>query len=224
MTHLACVRYRQRRYRRVRNGWRLSSTRTSGAIPFLLDDGTGKIQIEPAGARIRGGSSQEGYENGGSFLSARGGGPDEKWVEEVIAEGTYLYILGYARDQRRQGPSLAERTREKLRLLKGNAPAFRRFDANNDGRIDAEEWEMARSAMEAEAIRDQLAEGRRRRRQEEHAAIGRPPGRSLPFIIAETESEARLLGRYGRLAAAMLMGGLLLAAWAAAIILPRFVF
>lgn len=223
MTHLACVWYCLRRYRRDRHGWRVSSTRSSGAVPFLLDDGTGRVRIDPRRATVRARHREEGYGGGGGlYFTGLGGSSDEKWVEEVIAEGTPLYVLGFARSRRPSG-SLAERTREKLRRLKGDRQALGRFDADGDGRISPEEWETARSSMEQAALREQLAETAPRR-QEEQAVIGPPPGRLLPFIIAETESEAHLSGRYGRAAAVLLTVGLLCAAWAAAVLLPRYLF
>ncbi|MBE0599638.1 MAG: hypothetical protein IH614_20550, partial [Desulfuromonadales bacterium] len=223
MTHLACVWYRLRRYRRHRQGWRLTSS-SSGAVPFFLDDGTGRVQIDPRRATIRPRHRQEGYGHGGIFLSAGVGSQDEKWVEEVIAEGTYLYVLGFARARRPLAPSLAERTRERLRRLKGDPAALRQFDSDGDGRISAEEWEAARIGMEQAALGDQLSEALTPRRQEEQVVIGRPGGRLLPFIIAETASEAHLAGRYGIAAAVLLAAGLLAAGLAASLILNRYLF
>ncbi len=78
--------------------------------------------------------------------------------------------------------------------------------------------------MESAAIREQLTGEGMAESPVSPAVIGRPPGRTGPFIIAETESEARLAGRYALLAAAMFVGGLLVAGWTASIILPQFIF
>ncbi len=210
MTHMPCVWYRLRRYRRHRNGWKLTSTLTSGAVPFFLDDGTGRVRIDPRGAVVRAGIRQQG---GGTLARS-----DEKWVEELIYEGTSLYVLGSARPAPR-GPSLRERTAEALRALKSDPEAMRKYDLNGDGRVCADEWEAARADVEAQVLRAKLEEAAQSR-QEDLIVIGKSG--STPFIIAGTECEARLARSYGLAVPPLIGGGITLAAVSAALVLRTF--
>jgi hypothetical protein len=103
--------------------------------------------------------------------------------------------------------SLGERTMAKLRQLKLDPRAMRRYDANGDGQIDQIEWEAARSDAEQMTLKEHLAEQGERKRQEDHVVIARPPQRRLPFVIAETASEAHLTAKYGWFSIPLLLGG-----------------
>lgn len=201
MTQAACAWYRLRRFRKDKNDrWKLVQEIDSSHVPFLLDDGSGRVTVSPAGASIKAKTRQTGYPGQSSFsFNAFGSsfGEDEKWVEDLIYEGTSIYVLGYAQPLREEAMSLRQRTMLRLRQLKLDPQAMRRYDANGDGQIDPLEWEAARNDAEQEALKDHLAERPGRKRQEEHAIIARPPQRSLPFIIAEAESEAHLSRKYG---------------------------
>ncbi len=211
MTQSACVWYRLRKYSRDRNEkWRLVREVNSGHVPFQVDDGTGKVSINPVGASIKAKVRQVGYP-GQSLLTfnAFGGSisDDEKWVEDVIYEGTSLYVLGYAQPQRQEKISLRERTVAKLRQLKLDHQAMRRYDTNGDGQVDQTEWEAARSDIEQQALQESLQEQGVSKRQEEHAIIVKPPQSRLPFIIAETGSEDHLTSKYGWTSLPLLAAG-----------------
>ena len=122
---------------------------------------------------------------------------DEKWVEELIYEGTTLYVLGFAAVKRETGKTLREKKVEALRELKRDPEAMKKFDTDGDGTISESEWEEARTAMEDQVLHQSLAERDRRRKQEEQIVIGKPAGGG-PFIVAETHSEAHLTSRYNR--------------------------
>ena len=208
MTQGACVWYRLRKYRRDnRNNWALTSESDSSHVPFVLDDGSGRVVVDPAGAKVKARTAETGYPGESTLIgSSLDGGPDEKWVEELIYEGTTLYVLGYARPARGVRPGLRERTAAALRRLKLDPRALRRYDSNGDGRIDAEEWQAARADAERLAAAEELSEVRMP--AVDHALLGRPP-RGMPFLIAEGQTGAELAGRYG-------WGGALLLALAAA--------
>jgi len=211
MTQSACVWYRLRKYRRdSKNNWRLTGEIDSNHVPFQVDDGTGKVTVEPVGASIQGKVRQTGYPGQSpltfsAFVDRRD--EEEKWVEEIIYEGTSLYVLGHARSLHQDRLSLRERTLLKLRQLKLDPEAMRRYDTDGDGQIDLREWENARQTVEQEALREQLEDSRGRTRQEEHVVIGKSSQRGLPFIIAETVSEGKLTGKYALLSVALLIAG-----------------
>lgn len=208
-----CVYYRLRRYRRDRNNkWRLSGSDDSGHVPFYLEDDTGRLIVAPAGARIRTRSRHEGFGGQANLLFERAGhiDRDEKWVEETIPEGNLLYVLGQARENGRHRPPLRERIIEALRELKRDPRAMRRFDTDGDGSISAAEWQKARQQVEEDLLHRSLTEEGRSQSAWDRVVIARPGQRSLPFIIAETPSEAHLARGFG-LFTLLLFGGALLA-------------
>ena len=196
MTQTSCVFYRLTRYRRDKNNrWAVSSVRSSDNVPFLLDDGTGRIEINPAGCRVAAGTKQEGAPGQVGLMRLQlNNHSDEKWVEEIIVEGTLLYVLGYASAKPPEGPSFSEKKIEALRELKRNPKHLNQFDANGDGKISEDEWDAARAAVEESVMHEMLENHQQRKKQEEHIVIGRKKGR--PLIIAETHSEERLTARY----------------------------
>lgn len=206
MTQSACVWYRLRKYRRDSNNrWQQSSESDSGHVPFVLDDGSGRVVVDPAGASVRARTSQTEYPGESSLIGAAAeGGPDEKWVEELIVEGTTLYVLGYARPARGVGPGLRERTIATLQRLKLDPQALRRYDSNGDGRLDSDEWQTVRDDAEQLAAAEQLRE--REGPAADHALVGKAP-RGLPFVIAEGQTGAELATRYGWYAAGLLLLG-----------------
>ncbi|MEA3543802.1 MAG: hypothetical protein U9R69_01120, partial [Thermodesulfobacteriota bacterium] len=194
MSNTPCVFYRLTKYRRDRNNrWRVSSVSRSDNVPFLLEDDTGRVEVDPTGCRISAGSKQEGTP-GQVGLTRLGDDSDDKWVEEVIVDGTLLYVLGYASIKHNKGQSLTEQKIEALRELKKNPQNLQQFDRDGDGQISTDEWDAARAAVEKKVMRESLQKKQQRKKQEEHVVIGKKPGR--PLIISETHSEEHLTTRY----------------------------
>jgi len=193
MSHVPCVFYRLTKYRKEKNQWQVTSVNSSDSVPFLLEDDTGKVEIDPAGCRVSAGTRQEGIP-GQIGLSRFSDESDEKWVEEIIVEGTLLYVLGYAAVKKEAGPTLAVRKVEALRELKRNPQNLQQFDSDGDGKISEDEWDAARAAVTDQVLREELQKQQRRRKQEEHIVIGKKQGR--PLVIAETHSEEKLTLRY----------------------------
>lgn len=218
LSQSACIYYRLRKYRRDRRDqWQLASDTDSRHVPFLLEDDTGRVIVDPAGAAVRPQTSRTGVP-GEDMLAFNGvslGDQDEKWVEDIIYEGTTLYVLGFASPLREERRGLRQRTLEKLRDLKLDRRAMHRYDADGDGRISEGEWQVARDDAEQTALREHLSEGSARGGQEARAVIGRAPQRWLPFLVAEVVSEAKLVRKYWLLslllfAAAVAVAGLAL--------------
>jgi hypothetical protein len=221
MTLLPCVYYRLRRFRRNNeNEWRLTSTSDSGHVPFYLEDDSGVLTVNPAGAKISAGHKQTGYDNPSNLLFASSSGfdGDEKWVEEVIAEGTRLYVLGEATENRRTRPPLQEQLTLALRTLKRNRKALERYDADGDGAISAEEWNRARRDVEERLLHQNLGDRSPDLPLRDRVVIRRPRQRSLPFIVAETASEAHLVRSYGLYTVPLFGGALLAVLWTLAML------
>lgn len=211
----SCVYYRLRKYKKDRNNrWTLTSDKDSRHVPFMVDDGTGQVLVDPSGATVRAKTSRTGMP-GEATLAFHGVSTDdsnEKWVEDIIFEGTSLYVLGYAQPLKEERKSLRERTVEKLRDLKLDRKALQGYDADGDGQISEQEWQSARSDAEQLALKEHLATGASGKRQEEHAVIAKSPQRGLPFVVAETAEEAHLVRKYWLLSMPLIVFGLLAAA------------
>ncbi|MDX2481368.1 MAG: hypothetical protein QNK24_13675 [Desulfuromusa sp.] len=194
MSHTPCVFYRLTKYRRDRNNqWKVSSVSSSDNVPFLLEDDTGRVEIDPSGCRVSAGSKQEGTP-GQVGLMRFNDDSDDKWVEQIIVDGTLLYVLGYALIKRAAEPTQTEQKIEALRELKRNPQDLQQFDRDGDGKISEDEWDAARAAVEEKIIRQSLQNKQKRKKQEEHIVIGKKKGR--PLIITETHSEDHLTTRY----------------------------
>jgi hypothetical protein len=206
MTQGACVWYRLRKYRRDQNNrWTQTSESDSNHVPFVLDDGSGQVVVDPAGATIKVKTVQTGYPGESTLIgSVADGGPDEKWVEELIYEGTTLYVLGFARPSRGGRPSLRELTVAMVRRLKLDPQALRRYDVNGDGRLDSDEWQGARDDAERLAAAEQLNVPAT---PATACALLEKPPRGLPYLIAEGQSGTELAGRYGWIGAVLMVLG-----------------
>ncbi len=193
MTHCACAYYKLTRYRRGKNNnWEVSSVASSHHVPFYLEDDTGRIEIDPSSCRVKAGSRQEGMPGQVGFFHVDSDS-NEKWVEEVIVEGTLLYVLGYAAIKKSTEPTLNERKQKALRELKQNPHKLKKYDTDGDGNISTDEWDSARSDIEHQLFQESLANNRRKK-QEEHIVISKHKGR--PLIISETHSEDHLTTQY----------------------------
>lgn len=226
MTQTPCVFYRLRKYSRNSKGqWQQVSESGSGPVPFYLEDDTGRVLVDPRRASVRPRVKREGApgEMGMLFAGVSHSEPDSKYVEEVIFEGNEIYVLGFARAARAERASLRERTIAALREIKLDKGRLQRYDTDGDGDISEQEWDAARASVEQEVLVQSLAEEKKTAAAQQ-AVIGRPPQRSLPFVIAETESEAHLTRNYGWLSLASFSVALALAGWglwqAAALLLP----
>ena len=216
MCQLPCVYYRLRRYRRDRNNnWKLSSSKDSAHVPFYLEDSTGKVIIDPQEATVSPKTRQQGFGGAQTLLMDKAShiDRDEKWVEETIAEGTQLYILGGAIENTRRRPPLRQRVVEALRELKRDPEALRRYDRNGDGEICEQEWSAARQDVEEQLLHRSLQEQGRSLAKTDRVIITHPKQRSLPFIIAETASETHLTRRYGLYSVPLFGGATLAVVW-----------
>lgn len=127
---------------RVKRGkdWETELDETSDTA-FLLHDGSGACLIDPVGAEIVSEHKKTWAEG------------NRKYTEYLLLENDALYALG-------EFATLADPTRhpgakrllnELLETWKRNRPALlARFDTNQDGDLDIEEWEHARQAALSE--------------------------------------------------------------------------
>jgi hypothetical protein len=102
------------------------------------------------------------------WMSEAKGAPT-KVHEDLIAEGARVYVLGKARPER-IGDSVSEKIKWIFRPLKKDQKRLMEYDTNNNGRLDPEEWDIARNDAENIVYAEMLANGG----QKERVVIGRP--------------------------------------------------
>jgi len=196
MTNIACVYYRLVRYQRnAKNDWVVSSITSSGHVPFWLEDETGRVSVDPSTATVKAGHRQESMEEGGTAFGGFSS-PDEKWVEEMIYDGALVYVLGEAQVKKSTRAPRQQRRAEALRLIKQDAQKLAAYDSNQDGKLDESEWQAARDQVDEQLLQEDLSDNHERKRQEDQVVISKSRNRGLPFVIAETASEAKLTSRY----------------------------
>ncbi|MBS3809037.1 MAG: hypothetical protein KGY38_02640 [Desulfobacterales bacterium] len=184
-----CIYYRCVYYRRVRtlkdSKWRLQKIVNSGKLPFYLQDDTGRILIRPKGALFLTEKSHQEFWGGQQILlSPQLQDRDTRIYEDIITEGSRIYVLGSARTER-IGQTFKEKLVSRLRELKSNPGELMKYDADKNGRIDETEWETARTDMENVVYAEALGSDNAAR---ERAVIRKPAYGMLPFIIADSES------------------------------------
>lgn len=211
LTQRPCVwwRYRISRRQETSNSrgpsWHTVSSGTSGN-PFLLDDGTGHCIVQPAGAEILTSESTTWY--GATpwpkvpMEVARLDSRDYRYQEERIYEHEQLYVLGAFRTHGADGTTDIARAAQALltEWKDDQGQLLERFDANRDGRIDLDEWEVAR----AEARRTAGQQAAARPAITALNVVGAPDASQLFFIAAL--SPADLVKRYRRRAIVAFVG------------------
>ena len=213
LTMRSCVwyRYKVERKEQQRHGgtqnvrWRTTDSGTSDDL-FYLVDATGRCAVDPEGAKVTTHHKSVWYGNHHippperpstgmvKFIGLDKIGKQYRYTEERIERGDPLYALGNFNTHGGSGTAfdLAGETGDLLReWKKDNAAMLDRFDDNNDGEIDMQEWEKARRAAENEivAAREDSATAP----PVDVLSLGR--GRRNPFVIT-TRSEEDMLKQY----------------------------
>ena len=174
-TGLPCLWYRYVVERKNNDRWEHVESGESDDT-FALNDGSGKLLIDPDGAEIlisnRQTLNREGY----------------RIIEWTLIEGETIYVIGehvslggpHAKLDKHADIStlLSEWKRDKTHLLA-------RFDANRDGEISLEEWENARHAAAAEVDSAHF-----NIRLDDSIHLIRKPAHGRPFLIANREVDS----------------------------------
>jgi hypothetical protein len=169
-------------------------------LEFLLDDGSGRCLVDPAGAEVL-----------SSHVETREAG-DRRYTEHLLLEGDRLYILGQfiSTSASHEGLDARQDLDDLLHEWKRDPDALRsRFDQDGDGQISPTEWSLA-----VEAARREVADSHRGRLREPIRHRLYKPTRGRFFLISDHAPDD-LGWRYARWAGAHLAVLLVvLGAWA----------
>ena len=139
LSGVSCVFYRylierEERGSRGRDRW-VTVDQGQSIDPFYLQDPTGTILVDPAGAEIVLRQAYRKVERDGGWFSKR-----KRYTEWRIVPGQRVYALGTVRKLRDLARESRAALQQRLRELKHDEQALAAFDADRDGRISTEEW------------------------------------------------------------------------------------
>ena len=135
-------------------GWKTIESEQSDDL-FLLNDGTAECVVDPDGAEITPSLHRRWY--GSTMRPSRVPKSGTAWIgfgnyrytEKILGLGELVYALGFFRTENNQVARYNEDLDVKELLSKWKADKrelLKRFDLNDDGEIDLDEWEKVRSA------------------------------------------------------------------------------
>lgn len=139
---------------------------------FWLEDRTGRVVIDPEGAEVTPKGKDTWHSHAGAvlrgqpapvanYLARHPGASRRRFTEWRLASGQRLYAIGLlkAAQSHADAPTVEEEVRELLRAWKDDQATLKaRFDLNQDGRIDDQEWRLARAQARREVLRTRREE------------------------------------------------------------------
>lgn len=178
---------------------------------FTIEDATGQCIVDPVGATVVPDLSRKwrgSQPRPHSFprKSQLWGFGEYRYSERMVNYGAAMYALGQFQTQIAfRADDEALELSELLSIWKQDKrELLSRFDANQDGEIDLEEWEVARR----EAIKSVRAEHVKRSVQPDLNILNKPKGQRPYILSTKTEQELTRAWRWSGLAG-LLAGGVL---------------
>jgi len=215
-SRIDCVRYSYAVYgiRKTSEGERdvLKGLGDSGDVPFYMEDETGRTLVNPSGAILT-----AGEKNSFTFRAEEFNMPylgvltidNTKVIETVIPIGRSLYVMGFAKRLTLSADEKKKGFLSRLMALKNNPSALKRYDADGDGRISAEEWDEARRSIEEEQTTEATEAV-----PKDDIEVGEHPSGGL-FYISDSSEEVMLSSMRWRIPVFLALG-IALTAWGTA--------
>jgi hypothetical protein len=149
LTGLPCLWYRYEvAHKGSDNKWHIEEKGESEE-PFIIDDGSGRCVVDPTHAEILT-RYKDSWQKG-----------DYRYTEWKLLDVDTIYAIGQFRTFGGSSAQLDsnEEVKNVLAEWKQNMPELhRRFDLNSDGKLDMQEWLLARQAARREAAKRMAAE------------------------------------------------------------------
>jgi hypothetical protein len=228
LTATDCVYYRFKVEKYVRSGknshWRVINQGSSTHFFYIYDE-TGRILVDPVEAELH---LATDYKYTGTDIVASGsarqydipvifGSGNMRYTEWYILPGDSVYAIGTAKKWKNASEDHKFKVAEKLREFKENKGKMKQFDLNGDGKIDCEEWELARQHAEQDLLKEEL---QRPQQAEDDVVITRDPGHNIMIISEKSEKEVVMHRGVGAVMSLLAGTGLIL--WMSYLLLKRF--
>ena len=165
-----CVWYRYRVLERDGDNDWCEVERGASTATFELSDGSGVCRVDPDHAELLGAHRRETIHD------------NQKQVEEMLLRGSSIYVLGDFRTLGSTDTALSAGADVSALLgdwKKDRAELLRRFDADGNGEIDLQEWEVARRQA-IQTVEQQHHE----MRQTSELSVVRAPADGRMFLIS----------------------------------------
>lgn len=188
---------------------------------FYLDDPTGRVMVNPLGAEITalkstfnlGSATRSQFAPlleswGVGMASGFGLGRPMRIVEECLPDCAPVYVLGEITPVKDHIADRDARFRTRIRQLKENPDAMQTADRNQDGTVDAAEWDALVLQQKDQFVKDELA--RLSDSPTEEMMIVRAPQHGS-FIIS-TGVQSDVIGRFRWKVPLSLLGGVSMSA------------
>jgi len=142
-SNLPCLwcRYKLERRRSDNKGW-ATEEQGENSAPFVIDDGSGKCIVDPQGAEILT-RHKDSWTSGG-----------HRYTEWKLLDIDFIYTLGEFKTVGGSNTTLTKDELVKQVLSEWKMDSddlLRRFDLDNNGVLDMQEWMLARQAAKREA-------------------------------------------------------------------------
>lgn len=165
-----CVWYRYRVLERDGDNDWCEVERGASTTTFELSDGSGVCRVDPEHAELLGAHRRETIRD------------HQKQVEEMLLRGSSIYVLGEFHTLGSTDTALSASADVSALLAdwkKDRAELLRRFDADGNGEIDLQEWEVARR----QAIKT-VEQQHHEMRQTSELSVVRAPTDGRMFLIS----------------------------------------
>jgi len=185
LTFTECVYYRflieeERSGSKGRTYWATVSSGSS-ILPFYVEDETGKMLVDPAGAEVI---------LPADFRNTEGFFPRKRYTEWYICQCEAIYVLGTVGKAADSDEIHKAKLTERLKEIKQHKGMLEIFDADKNGQLDAKEWDAAVAKVE-EILNEEEPGGWR---IEDDVVISAGAA-GVEYIISD-HSEKELIGRF----------------------------
>jgi len=157
-------------------------------VPFQVEDPTGKILVNPEGADVILKRDYQRIDRGEGWFGRR-----KRYSEWRIDPRDGVYVLGTVSKQRDLLDDRRAALSERLRQVKRDPGAVKRFDLDANGTLDDQEWAGAVAVVKQELLQEEA--GRAAAEPQANLVVGAGDTEST-FVISDRDerSIARLLG------------------------------